>query len=97
MCKRHFPLLQQTPTEERPLWYIFSGMGTQWPGMAKHLMHLEVFANSISRSAEVLKPHGLDLVNLVMNGIKDPSNARSIIPAFVSIAAVQVMEILFFF
>lgn len=65
-------------------------MGTQWPGMAKHLMHMEVFANSIRRSAEVLKPYGLHLIDLVTNGVKEPSNTRSIIPAFVSIAAVQV-------
>lgn len=67
-------------------------MGTQWPGMAKQLMNLEVFANSIRRSAQVLKPHGIDLISLVTNGVKDTTNARSIIPAFVSIAAVQVMN-----
>lgn len=67
-------------------------MGTQWPCMAKQLMHLEIFANSIRRSAEVLKPYGLDLIDLVTNGVKDTSNTRSIIPAFVSIAAVQVIK-----
>lgn len=82
--------VKQIPSEERPVWYIFSGMGTQWPGMAKHLMHMEVFANSIRRSAEVLEPYGIDLISLVTNGVKDSSNSRSIIPAFVSIAAVQV-------
>ncbi|CAL1299396.1 unnamed protein product [Larinioides sclopetarius] len=77
-------------SEDRPVWYIFSGMGTQWPCMAKQLMDLEVFASSIRRSAEVLKPYGLNLIDLVTNGVKNESNSRSIIPAFVSIAAVQV-------
>lgn len=85
---------QKVVSDKRPLWYIFSGMGTQWPCMAKQLMNLEVFANSIRSSAKVLKPYNLDLIDLVTNGVKDTSNARSIIPAFVSIAAVQVSRIL---
>ncbi|GBN00569.1 Fatty acid synthase [Araneus ventricosus] len=65
-------------------------MGTQWPCMAKQLMNLEDFAASIRRSAEVLKPYGLDLIDLVTNEKKNECNSRNIIPAFVSIAAVQV-------
>ncbi|XP_054723843.1 fatty acid synthase-like [Uloborus diversus] len=82
--------IKQVSAEKRPVWYIFSGMGTQWPGMAKQLMNLQVFADSIKRSAEVLRPYELDLIDLVTNGVKDKTNVRSIIPAFVSIAAVQV-------
>ncbi|GFS78340.1 fatty acid synthase [Nephila pilipes] len=82
--------IKRVASDNRPVWYIFSGMGTQWPCMAKQLMGLEIFANSIRRSAEVLKPYGLDLIDLVTNGVKNETNSRSIIPAFVSIAAVQV-------
>ncbi|GFY63851.1 fatty acid synthase [Trichonephila inaurata madagascariensis] len=82
--------IKRVVSDNRPVWYIFSGMGTQWPGMAKQLMNLEIFANSIRQSAEVLKPYGLDLINLITNGVKDETKSRSIIPAFVSIAAVQV-------
>ncbi|GBN76779.1 Fatty acid synthase [Araneus ventricosus] len=77
-------------SKDRAVWYIFSGMGTQWPGMAKQLMNLEVFARSIRRSAEVLKPYGLDLTDIVTNGETNESNSRNIILVFVSIAAVQV-------
>ncbi|GBN56586.1 Fatty acid synthase [Araneus ventricosus] len=76
--------------EDRPVWYIFPGMGSQWPCMAKKLMNLEVFASSIRKSAELLKPYGLDLIDLVTNVVTNESNSRKIIPAFVSIAAVQV-------
>ncbi|GFX61278.1 fatty acid synthase [Trichonephila clavipes] len=82
--------IKRVVSDNRPVWYIFSGMGTQWPGMAKQLMNLEIFANSIRQSAEILKPYGLDLINLITNGVKDETKSRSIIPAFVSIAAVQV-------
>ncbi|GIY66143.1 fatty acid synthase [Caerostris extrusa] len=82
--------IKKVVSDDRPVWFIFSGMGTQWPCMAKQLMNMEVFANSIKRSAEVLKPYELDLIDLVTNGVKNEVNSRSIIPAFVSIAAVQV-------
>jgi fatty acid synthase len=50
--------VSEVSNEKRPIWFIFSGMGSQWPGMAKELMELEIFRNSIKRSAEILKPHG---------------------------------------
>ncbi|GBN02031.1 Fatty acid synthase [Araneus ventricosus] len=87
---QEFSEIKKLTSEDRPVWYIFSGMGTQWPCMAKHLMNLEDFAVSIRRSAEVLKPYGLDLIDLVTNEEKNESDPRNIIPAFVSIAAVQV-------
>ncbi|GBN00720.1 Fatty acid synthase [Araneus ventricosus] len=82
--------IKKLTSEHRPIWYIFSGMGTQWPCMAKQLMNLEVFARSIRRSSEVLKPYGLDLTDIVTNGGKIQYNSRNIISVFVSIAAVQV-------
>lgn len=82
--------IKRVASDNRPVWFIFSGMGTQWPGMAKQLMDLEIFANSIKKCADVLKPYGLDLISLITNGVKNETKSRSIIPAFVSIAAVQI-------
>ncbi|CAL1290486.1 unnamed protein product [Larinioides sclopetarius] len=82
--------IKQLTSDDRPVWYVFSGMGTQWPCMAKQLMNLEVFASSIRRSAEILKPYGLDLIDLVTNeGTKEPSS-KNVTATFVSIAAVQI-------
>jgi len=39
--------------EERPIWFVYAGMGSQWASMAKDLMQLEVFRNSIQHCAEV--------------------------------------------
>ena len=37
-------------SETKPqVWYIFSGMGSQWAGMAKSLMCLSVFSESVRR------------------------------------------------
>ncbi|CAL1296657.1 unnamed protein product [Larinioides sclopetarius] len=82
--------IKKLTSENRPVWYIFSGMGTQWPGMAKQLMELEIFARSMRISAEILKPYGLDLIDIVTNGAKKESKERNIIPALVSIASIQI-------
>lgn len=89
---------QMLPYEKRPVWYVFSGMGTQWPGMAKDLMRIKIFRESIKKSEEILKPYVPDLMDILNNelrsdiSLKPSENTnRKIIPAFVSIAAMQVI------
>lgn len=74
--------------DKRPLWYIYSGMGSQWPSMAKDLMQIDVFNQSIHRCAEALRPEGIDLVEILTKS--DASKFENTLYSFVSIAAVQV-------
>ncbi|CAG9862121.1 unnamed protein product [Phyllotreta striolata] len=78
----------QVPGDDRPVAFVYSGMGSQWPGMAKDLMQLECFKNSIDRCAEALKPHGIVLQDIIING--DESTFDNVLNSFVSIAAMQV-------
>ncbi|XP_061721884.1 fatty acid synthase-like [Cydia pomonella] len=72
----------------RPVWFAFSGMGSQWAGMARELLRLPTFARSIARSARALEPYGVNLSYVVAEASeKEFHNA---INCFVSIAAVQV-------
>lgn len=71
--------------ERRPIWFVFSGMGTQWAGMGHALLGVETFQRSLRRCADALQPHGIDLMNIIMNSSDD-----SITQNFVSIAAIQV-------
>ncbi|KAK2587686.1 hypothetical protein KPH14_003803 [Odynerus spinipes] len=73
---------------KRPVWFVFSGMGSQWKGMGKQLFCIETFRRSIERSAEVLKPEGIDLMDLILNGTDETFN--KILNSFVSIAAIQI-------
>ncbi|KAG8224696.1 hypothetical protein J437_LFUL006083 [Ladona fulva] len=76
-------------TEGRPVWWVFSGMGTQWAGMGKDLlMHLPPFASAIRRCANALAPHGLDLFALLGSNQEDTFD--NVLHSFVSIAAMQV-------
>lgn len=72
----------------RPVWFVFSGMGSQWPAMAKQLMDIEIFRNSIKKSADVLKPHGINLEDVIVNGSE--STFDNVLNSFVAIASMQV-------
>uniref|UniRef100_A0A4W6CE03 Coiled-coil domain containing 57 n=1 Tax=Lates calcarifer TaxID=8187 RepID=A0A4W6CE03_LATCA len=58
--------VQQVQASARPLWYICSGMGTQWAGMGRTLMQLQDFRDSILRSDAALKDTGLVVSHLLM-------------------------------
>ncbi|OXU23005.1 hypothetical protein TSAR_015483 [Trichomalopsis sarcophagae] len=101
---------------KRPVWFVFSGMGSQWPGMGKDrynipyhfkflechnyrsllffrrtgeaLMRLPVFAAAIKKCDAVLKPRGINIVDIITN--KDPKTFDNILNSFVGIAAVQI-------
>ncbi|CAH1398203.1 unnamed protein product [Nezara viridula] len=81
--------VSEEPVEKREVWYILSGMGTQWPGMGKALMGFDVFARSIHQSAAVLATEGVDLLNVIMNST-DESAFDNGIHTFVAITAVQI-------
>ncbi|CAG9798221.1 unnamed protein product [Chironomus riparius] len=74
--------------EKRPIWYIYSGMGSQWASMAKEMMNVDAFRQAINKCADVLKPEGVDLIDILTRS--DESKFDNILNSFVSIAAVQV-------
>lgn len=75
-------------TEERPIWFVFAGMGSQWPRMALSLMSLPTFAASIARLSAALRPLNFDLTYMLTEA---PDAAlENIMNSAVSITAVQV-------
>ncbi|KAK6328250.1 hypothetical protein J4Q44_G00002280 [Coregonus suidteri] len=83
--------VQKTEATPRPLWYICSGMGTQWGGMGRSLMQLPEFRESILRSDKALKVTGMCVSSLLMEA--DESTFEDTVQAFVGLAAIQIAQI----
>ncbi|XP_042689180.1 fatty acid synthase [Centrocercus urophasianus] len=83
--------IQQVQASGRPLWYICSGMGTQWKGMGLSLMKLDLFRQSILRSDEALKSTGLKVSDLLLSA--DENTFDDTVHAFVGLAAIQIAQI----
>ncbi|XP_065591318.1 fatty acid synthase [Cyrtonyx montezumae] len=83
--------IQQVQASGRPLWYICSGMGTQWKGMGLSLMKLDLFRQSILRSDEALKNTGLKVSDLLLHA--DENTFDDTVHAFVGLAAIQIAQI----
>ncbi|KAM3859989.1 fatty acid synthase-like [Diretmus argenteus] len=83
--------VQQAQANPRPLWYICSGMGTQWAGMGRSLMQLPAFRESILRSDSALKDTGLVVSRLLMEA--DEATFEDTVHAFVGLAAIQIAQI----
>lgn len=82
-------LLQKCPaTEEPSTWFVFAGMGSQWPGMGRKLMTLDRFRQSIQTSDRTLQPYGVKLCDMIMSG--EQTTFENTLYAFVGIAAIQV-------
>ncbi|NWX15444.1 FAS synthase, partial [Aegotheles bennettii] len=83
--------VQQVQASGRPLWYICSGMGTQWKGMGLSLTKLDLFHQSILRSDEALKNTGLKVSDLLLQA--DENTFEDTVHAFVGLAAIQIAQI----
>ena len=74
----------------RPVWFIFAGVGSQWEGMNKEMMKFSVFRESIERSAHVLKQFNLDLENIIFGPAQVGNDEDLLVRSNVSITAVQI-------
>ncbi|XP_030610501.1 LOW QUALITY PROTEIN: fatty acid synthase [Archocentrus centrarchus] len=83
--------VQQAQAAARQLWYICSGMGTQWAGMGRSLMQLPDFRDSILRSDSALEETGLVVSRLLMEA--EDGTFEDTVHAFVGLAAVQIAQI----
>ncbi|GIY14144.1 fatty acid synthase [Caerostris darwini] len=76
--------------DKRPLWFMMTGMGCQWRGMGLQLMGIDAFATSMKRSAEVLRPYGLDLFEVLREDEDHLEQDRNITLSIVGICAIQI-------
>ncbi|CAI6345632.1 unnamed protein product [Macrosiphum euphorbiae] len=85
---KSIPEVTEVRSYKRPVWFIFSGMGSQWAGMVEGLLQLEPFAKAINRAATVLQDEGIDLLSILNS--KDEKTFDNILNSAVSITSMQV-------
>ncbi|XP_043469524.1 fatty acid synthase-like [Leptopilina heterotoma] len=73
---------------QRKIWYMFSGMGSQWVGMGEALLQIPVFKKAIMKCDRALKPRGIDILRIITD--KNPQMFDNIVNSFVGIAAIQI-------
>uniref|UniRef100_A0A7E4UMS9 Fatty acid synthase n=1 Tax=Panagrellus redivivus TaxID=6233 RepID=A0A7E4UMS9_PANRE len=76
-------------TEPRPIWFVFSGMGSQWPGMAQGLMKIPLIDQSLRDSSKALEEYGLDVYGMLNNS--DPAQYKNnTLNCMLAITAIQI-------
>ncbi|XP_018360096.1 PREDICTED: LOW QUALITY PROTEIN: fatty acid synthase-like [Trachymyrmex cornetzi] len=88
--------LQQDPIKEirnckgvkRPVWFIFSALDSQWPGMGRNLLKFHVFAKAIRRCDDILKPYGINVIDIMTK--MEESICENRLNAFLGIVAIQI-------
>ncbi|XP_011858537.1 PREDICTED: fatty acid synthase-like, partial [Vollenhovia emeryi] len=80
--------IQNCENVKRPVWFIFSALGSQWPGMGQNLLKLHVFANAIRMCDVALKPYGISVTNILTT--TDEKVYKDALNTFVGIVAIQI-------
>lgn len=78
----------QNVEQKKPIIFLYSGMGSQWSGMGRVLLHLPLFKEIINKCHDVLVPVGIDLISIITTD--DPNVFDSVLNSFVGIAAIQI-------
>lgn len=79
--------LVDTINTNRPIWYIFSGIESQWTGMGKDLLSIEIFKETVGRCSGLLRSKGIDLMNLIQSAGDNVFD--NIVNSLVCIVAIQ--------
>ncbi|XP_039501306.1 fatty acid synthase isoform X1 [Drosophila santomea] len=87
-CKSLATEVQHYTGLQRPIVWVYSGMGSQWNEMGASLMIIPRFRESIEICHQTLLPKGLDLIHILTSS--DPEIYLNILNSFVGIAAVQI-------
>ncbi|XP_043485889.1 fatty acid synthase-like [Polistes fuscatus] len=73
---------------KRPIFFVFSGMGSQSLGMGQALMKFPIFAKALQKCDEVLKPYKLNIYKIFSDN--DKTIFDNILHSFVGISAFQI-------
>ncbi|KYQ49068.1 Fatty acid synthase [Trachymyrmex zeteki] len=80
--------IQKCNSMKRPVCFVFSVLGSQWPGMGRNLLKFHVFVKTIKRCDNILKPYDISVKDILTN--TDEKVCKSALNAFLGIIAIQI-------
>lgn len=83
-----FFFFQKRGDNTRPIWFVFSGMGSQWNEMGRDLLELPTFADIVERCHNIFQTKGINIYDILTS--KDPATFDNILHSFVGIGTIQV-------
>ncbi|XP_029659420.1 fatty acid synthase-like isoform X2 [Formica exsecta] len=73
---------------KRPIWFIFSALGAQWPRMGRNLLKFHAFAKAVKMCDTILKSYDINIMNILTN--EGEKACESALHTLVGIIAIQV-------
>lgn len=80
--------VMKTEDKIRKICWVFAGLGSQWPGMAKDLMKISLFRQTIEKCHDVLLKYNYNLLTVLKS--TDPSVVNDILNSIVAITAIGI-------
>lgn len=80
--------IQYFNSTRRPIVFVFSGIGSQWPQMGVDLMKIPLFYKSIDYCHGVLMKKGIDLKSILT--LSDKETFNNVLHSYVGIVAIEI-------
>lgn len=80
--------IQHFNEEKRPIVFVYSGIGSQWPGMGASLMNIPIFANTINKCHDILLPKGINLRHVITQ--PDSALFKNVLNSYVGIVSIEI-------
>ncbi|KYN01673.1 PREDICTED: fatty acid synthase-like [Cyphomyrmex costatus] len=80
--------IQNCERVKKPVWFIFSALGSQWPGMGRSLLKFHVFAKTISKCEDILKPYNISVIDILTKMEKE--KCENALNTFLGLVAIQI-------
>ncbi|KAK0083564.1 hypothetical protein PV325_008602 [Microctonus aethiopoides] len=87
-CEKFIRKINHFNDAKQPVWFVFSGLRSQSVCMSSALLRFPVFAKAIEKCNNVLKPHGIDIYDILTKTNK--SKFENIMYSSVGTAAIQI-------
>ncbi|XP_029670079.1 fatty acid synthase-like [Formica exsecta] len=80
--------IQHYSGKRKPICFVFSGIGSQWPGMGQALLRFPTFYKTVKKCDTILRTHGMRIIDVLTS--KHEAIFNSILNSLVGITVMQI-------